>query len=304
MFVEKLIFKSRTIALLCLSALPGSCVYGQSTVIGQPSAVSSQIPSNQFARQNYSLNRFNPLQRKIRTSHPQPTDTMTSRLGQPTPESWMGARTMQSLILRMKESGFQVLLDESSSDNNLTDETEIQLPLAGESIDRNLRWVLREFSCDYSVSDDGVIEIYSDDALHDASVLQLRTYDIGPLTSDQDSAYDIVDLISETVDPDSWEMNGGNHRLALSTLGNGYLLTVVCGYQHQRVVSDLLEDILTLGSASRGLKIVPRTTDSRPNTFPGHGSTPVRLPSSSSNNNTRPSRSTPIRRGGFDGGIF
>ncbi|MGI9519631.1 MAG: hypothetical protein ACR2NP_21440, partial [Pirellulaceae bacterium] len=167
-------------------------------------------------------------------------------LERPTPPSWRAEMPMARLVSMMNQAGFQVLLHESAMDNNLDEDALIRLALHNASIDVNLRFALEPFQCDYLIDDSGVIVIMSDDTMLDNQVRY--TYNISQLAQDYESGLEVADLITETIDPDSWDENGGSGRIVVTGTGSGMMLTVTQIYRNQREVQQQLAAVQRMGN--------------------------------------------------------
>ena len=173
-----------------------------------------------------------------------------ARLAAPTPAAWRSEKSMGNLVNMMNRSGFQVLLDESAADNNLDEHTVIRLALHNASIETNLRFALRLFQCDFLITESGILVILSYDAALDFDNMSRVTYDISRIVNHYDDLRELINLVQETVDPDSWDDNGGMGRQHATDSKKGFLLTVTQTFKNQRRVRQLLDTTLALGGGA------------------------------------------------------
>ncbi len=177
-------------------------------------------------------------------------------LARPTPAAWRAEMPARRLLAMMNQAGFQILLHESAGDNRLDDDALIRMALHNASVAVNLRFALEPFQCDYLIDDSGVIVIMSEDALLDHLVRY--TYNISQLAQDYDSALEVAQLITETIDPDSWDENGGTGRMVVTGVGSGMIMTVTQTYRNQREVQKQLASAIRMGNGpvSSGLDVL------------------------------------------------
>lgn len=170
------------------------------------------------------------------------------RLKQPTPPTWRNEMPMGELIRMMTSAGLRIKLDESARDNNLDEEARIRLSLHNASVSENLQFALKVFQCDIRITEEGTIELMSEDALLDT--LDRATYHVRHLVRDYDQLEELMDLLQGTIDPDSWEANGGVGRMSTFQSSNGMMLTVTQTYRLQVEIRKQLVTLSQLGGGA------------------------------------------------------
>ena len=116
---------------------------------------------------------------------------------------------MQKVVIELQlKLGLQILLHESAMDNGLDEELPVTarlIDLRGSSI---LDILLEPFECTYRVQD-GVVMVCSDDEACDRPAREVFALFDSRIKEERLEA-----LVVELVDPESWEINGGNGTLA------------------------------------------------------------------------------------------
>lgn len=180
-------------------------------------------------------------------------------LRSPTPMEMCYESDVSQLLEQFREFGIQIVLDESAAENNLDEDTDVRLRLPGVAIDVNLRDMLKPYQCKYSINESGVVTILSEDANEELFIR--LTYDISNIAGDFDGVDQLMGLVQETIDPDSWEENGGNGRMYPVGTGNRMLLTISQTYRNQRQIRSQLGTIRQMSGGSwvkRGASAKPR----------------------------------------------
>jgi hypothetical protein len=189
--------------------------------------------------------------------------------GKSAKESMSGTLLFGQLIANLEQLlGIPVILDNSS---DLKEETEVDLPRSAAAGSIRLidafPLLLRRFDSDMRLTAHG-IEIFSIDEL--AEHLDRVVYDVSPIVEDgdresvEDALNELVRLIQNTVEPESWEVEGP----AISNLvsGNQKLMVVVNNYNIHRQIRRLFCDFDRLairanpsGGGSRGINPTRRS---------------------------------------------
>lgn len=160
------------------------------------------------------------------------------KLAMPTPPNWRNEMPVTALVDLLNTAGIFASLHESAVDNNLDPDRRIRLGLHNASREDNLRFMLDSFQCDFSIDISGRVTIASEDFLVENPISV--TFDITSIPADPDG---IIELIEETVDPDSWEANGGIGRMRFLKTGQRCLLTITTTWRNMTRVRRLMESV-------------------------------------------------------------
>jgi hypothetical protein len=178
------------------------------------------------------------------------------------------------------ESGLTFVLHDSANDNDLDRETPITLEMANTRLATVLSFLLDEYECTWRI-EDGVVELISEDAALQSEFQSVRVFDCGdllqqihpmtvkrvagvfggsgsppraPLLEETISAsQQLTHLITKTVDPASWEENGGEASM-VSFRG---VLVVRQTSQNLTRISNLLEQLRATGLARQAAEEHP-----------------------------------------------
>jgi len=247
--------------------------WAQSTVVRLPGAAESETDlaaESTLAASYESFSSLSHQKRGITNSLSAALRRSEQMLDAATPSAWRKQTTLGDLVDKMRRQGMQVLVDMSVTDNGVSEDSSIRLALQNASIGTNLRFALMAFDCDYLIKDTGVIQLLSIDEILAIEHFTIATYEIGKLASNFENAFDVGRTIQESIDPDSWEENGGSGRINILPSKRGYLLTISHSYQTQRQVRQLLHNLLVLGGGESMGDFSSIDT--------GLASSPVRLP--------------------------
>jgi hypothetical protein len=216
------------------------------------------------------------------------------RIAMPTPSNWRNEMPLEALIDSMNAAGIPTCLHESAHDNNLESVRRVRLGLHNASIGDNLRFMLDCFECDFTIDISGRIMIAADDFLVENPLFV--TFDITHIPADPD---EIVETVEETIDPDSWEANGGTGRMRTLNSGQRTLLTITTTWRNMTRARQLLGSI-------HGMSRVGDVASSNFRELLSGGSTPVELPEYLKPHHLRYGRGYGGREGGggFGGGVF
>ena len=204
-------------ALLAASALQ-TCVYAQSSLIKMPgdnndlSEDSSTKPKSLFPTEPP-----NDLPKALRrTEH---------LLTKPLPDQLVGRVYWRDFINGIREMGVTATLDISAEDT-MTLETEFEVPAPGDSINTNLQLALKRYDCAHTITRTGVVNIMSVDASEYA--LTRVTFDVTGISND---AYELANVLKNTISSDDWEDNGGMNRLSVYQANNRDFMTMAVAYK-------------------------------------------------------------------------
>ncbi len=220
---------------------------------------------------------------RIPTNIPPQVRKTEEILDSPIPATLRGQIVVKALLRQLKSLGVSATVHESAMDNGFDEDAFITLTLGGQSIATNLRYTFDEFEVGYEIDRAGVMIIRSDDSLFDN--LTEVIYDISSFTA---SPEPIMDNILETIDPDSWEENGGSGRMYNYSNHGRRLLVITSTYFNQREIRRQLNDIAKMSGST-----MPIVQLDGFGTL-GIGSSVVELPS--------PYVADRRRQGGFGGG--
>ena len=263
-----------SVAMSCLFA---SFALAQATSISAPTAsYGNNLPSTYIPS---SASTGFVVHRRVANSDPIAKVNAQNRMAQPTPLAWRQEMPFGRLVELMINSGLDVYVDESLADNNLGRQQLVRLALHSADLKTNLNFALAAYDCTYQINDAGIISLMSEDAAFENQVS--TTYDLRLLVTDTVGAYEVENLLMETVDPDSWEANGGAARARTVKIGTRYSLTIVQTYQNQLKIQSLLDKIYSIGDgAVQGIASAYSSSvyDDRETFQASSGSTPVLLP--------------------------
>ncbi|MFK7767085.1 MAG: hypothetical protein AB8B55_07670 [Mariniblastus sp.] len=168
------------------------------------------------------------------------------------PDKFLGEMTAEELIVELSEIGLPLLLHNSAREDALSEDDEIELKLPGRTLRTRLLTALEEKNAIITFCRDHISIISKDDA-EEVPFLFMVTYDVSGFGTTPDA---IVDIIQNSVSPDSWQDTGQGLGTAekISVRGQD-LLTVVQTYNNQMATLGLLNqfDQMTGGRGVRNL---------------------------------------------------
>ena len=264
--------------LVSLSCWQGtSC--GQSSVIEMPRS-NSEGHSEDFG---------------IRNSLPGRVFALEAKMMETRPPHLRGELSVQQLADSLNSIGVVTLIDRLNVGDVIDlHDPSISLPHRNATLATCLRFALAEHELVWTIVPQAVV-ITTADAQYDPGFQLAVTYDVSVLGMEM---IDVMDAVSISVDPDSWEDAGGPNRLYGFAADGNELLTVTADYAHQKMVRDYFASLMKLKGNGGGVQAAP---DSR------LASSPIAMPMRSPKRGmTLPGSNTysGFGGGGLGGGVF
>ncbi len=204
--------------------------WGQSTVVSLDNIQSTSVKG----RSDLVSNDIPPQVRSVEQS-----------LEQIIPANLLGRLTVRQIMNELRELGMSVVLDESARENNVDEQTPLQMTLGGQSIGTNLVYALEPFYIEYQIDHRGVVVIRSVDSMLDN--LTEIIYDVSSFTA---SPEEMAEVIMETIDPDTWEDYGGTARMKFYYTGGRRMLVITNTYYNQRKIRRHLDSLARMSGAA------------------------------------------------------
>jgi hypothetical protein len=212
----------------------------------------------------------------VKTNAAWPPNTMTAEmrrweaiLDRAYPSRFNGTLSGRELAEEMNRLGLPTILSGSARDDSLDYDDQIELPLPNSSLRTRLFAGLKEKNATICFGDNRIGIISLDDS-GDYQYFLTVTYDVTTLVHGQ--PYDLIDSITGSVDPDTWQDTGQGLATIVANEVNGrHLITISQEYANHRGVQRFLSGINRLSSSYKS------SARSRAVSVPG-GSQAVTLP--------------------------
>ena len=242
---------SNLLAFVAPVVLAATSVFGQSQVISVESdAQSIKVPSPQ----SVIPNDLNAEQAK-----------WLAILSRPPAPGFAGEMSCRELILRLREMGLPVILDQSCMEDALPEDEIVFVPGVRIPLFALLQNSIGQtHNATVSISGNQ-IRLVSKDVANDPEYFVQITYDVGRVQGD---VYQIVEAIQSTVDPDGWDVTNGEGTIFPwrnnSTKAISMTQTLDAHLRTQRLLSGLIKlqrsSTMIAGSvnAGKGSRIIKR----------------------------------------------
>ena len=240
------------------------------------------------------------VQQGVQDDMPASVNSLVERLRRMPGTALEGKLTLRELVVTLNQSGVPTLLDlRRLEEENLSPNKSIEFPRASVSIDDRLSLALDPIDCGWTVTAKGnAILITSRNAIEES--LMVVTYDLNQLAHSSD-LHSIINAITSTVDPESWEDVGGNGTIEVVNIRGRDLLVVASNYHIHREVSRLLNSLHRMGGSA-----LPRGgRRTRSSSLSMRVSQPIALPERSTKRGINlPGSNSRGNMGGFGGGMM
>ncbi|MFT5304122.1 MAG: hypothetical protein ACI87E_004110 [Mariniblastus sp.] len=203
----------------------------------------------------------------IETNTAWPSNTMSAEmrrwdaiLDMTYPSRFNGKLTGRELVAEMNRLGLPTILSVSAKDDSLDFDDHIELPLPNSSLRTRLFAGLKDVNATIWYAENRIGIISLDDS-EESEYFLTATYDVTSLVHGE--PYDLIDTITNTVDPDGWVDTGQGLGTIVANQVNGrHLITIGKEYANHRRVQRLLNGINRLSgsytsSARSGAVAVP-----------------------------------------------
>ena len=242
------------------------------------------------------------IQQGVPTDFPAAATLLVNRLRRLPAQGIEGDFELRELVAMLNRSGVPTLVDRRGlEEQNLSLDETITISNPRLTMDERLSYALNAIDFGWTVVGRGEAILISSTSRIEET-LMVATYDLSRLTS-TDNYDSIVDAITSTVSPESWEDVGGNGSIKVVNVRGRNLLVVSTNYHRHREISRLLNSLHRMGGSSltRGWGQPYRSSETGrlaisrpielPNQNPKRG---INLPGSKSKGNM----------GGFGGGMM
>ena len=160
---------------------------------------------------------------------------------------------LQEVIDTLKERHkIEIQIDSKAlTDVGIGSDTSVTVNLKGVSLRSALNLMLKELNLTWTIQDEVLLITTPEEADNE---LFVKVYDVADLVECRDERnqlsddYDtLIDIITATVKPTSWDNVGGPGSIQGSTLGTAKVLVILQTYRIHREIADLLENIRKVG---------------------------------------------------------
>lgn len=262
--------------------------------------------AQELGRHEWSISRVvtNRIQHDLSAS----AQTLGQQLGKTNGSRFSGGTTVSKLAQTLSAIGIATVVDRNSlEDENVSpDDDPIRMPTANISLGQGVAVALGELNLGWTISKHGESVLIASRSRIEEELFTV-TCDVTHLCATADMGEPLLDVISSSIEPDSWDEVGGPGSLRLIEVRGRVLLVVANDYHVQTSLIRLLNSLRRMGGTGPFLNLQRTTSVSNRNSNQSSsvaGSTPVAMPTAPKKRGIAlPDSKSMGPYGGFGGGM-